>query len=159
MSEESLRSAIIDFVRTIGIEIRTRDLSQGSFLPGLDIGVGVVLLDAACWAHPGDLLHEAGHLAVTSPDERHGVKLSPTSADEMTAIAWSYAAAVHLGIPVEVLFHPDGYKGGSQSLIDAFSGGGYIGMPILVYYGMTIDPRRAAPDGPKPYPHMLRWLR
>ena len=48
---------------------------------------------------------------------------------EMTAIAWPYAAAVHLGIEIEVLFHPDGYKGGAEWLagnskpaVIAFSG-------------------------------------
>jgi hypothetical protein len=27
------------------------------------------------------------------------------------------------------------------------------------FCGMTIEPRCASPDGPPPYPHMLRWLR
>jgi hypothetical protein len=159
VSEAALRAAIKDFVRSIGIAIRAADLSHGSFLPGLDIASGAVLLDETRWNHPGDLLHEAGHVAVASQEERRLERLSPTPADEMSAIGWSYAAAVHLGVPLEVIFHPEGYKGGSQALIDAFNGGGTIGMPMLAYYGMTVDPRRATPDGPSPYPHMLRWLR
>jgi hypothetical protein len=32
-------------------------------------------------------------------------------------------------------------------------------VPMLQFYGMAIDPRRAAAVGAEPYPHMLRWLR
>ena len=34
---------------------------------------------------------------------------------EMAAIAWSYAAAIHLEIPPAVVFHEAGYRGGSKS--------------------------------------------
>ena len=159
MNDAGLRKTIKDFVRSVGIDIRPMTSGVKCFLPGLDIADGAVLLDEEGWSFPGDLLHEAGHVAVASPEERLLPKLDPTPADEMTAIAWSYAAAVHLGVPLEVLFHPDGYKGGSQALIDAFKAGGTIGMPMLAYYGMTVDPKRATPDGPAPYPHMLRWVR
>jgi len=57
------------------------------------------------------------------------------------------------------VFHAAGYRGGAESLIENFEGGRYIGVPLLQAYGMTIEPRRAKPDGPPPYPHMLRWLR
>jgi len=159
MSDGALRSLLVDFVRSTGIEVRAAALADGCFLPGLDIGRGMIRYDAARWLYAGDLLHEAGHLAVTAPEERGAPKLDPTPGDEMASIAWSYAAARHLGIDPAVVFHPHGYKGGAQALLDAFSGGGFVGMPLLHAYGMTVDPRWATPSGPPPYPHMLRWLR
>ena len=33
------------------------------------------------------------------------------------AIAWSYAAALEIGIPPEIVFHPDGYRGASESML------------------------------------------
>jgi len=135
------------------------------FLPGLDIRNGAVVVDWARCGHVGDLLHEAGHLATAAPETRDAPKLEPTPGDEMAAIAWSYAAAVHLGVPLEVLFHPAGYKGGSKALIAAYTeqlpgqGNCYIGMPLLVAYGMARYPGRTTADGPPPYPHMLRWIR
>ena len=39
------------------------------------------------------------------------------------AIAWSYAAGVHLGLSASLVFHEMGYRGGSQALIDNFSMG------------------------------------
>ena len=57
------------------------------------------------------------------------------------------------------MFHPHGYKGGSQALIDAFTGGGTPGVPLLQWYGMAADEKNAAERGVEPYPHMLRWVR
>jgi hypothetical protein len=55
----------------------------------------VLCYDPAQLQHPGDLLHEAGHLAVKSPSDRRlaGVNLGSDPAEEMMAIGWSYAAA------------------------------------------------------------------
>jgi hypothetical protein len=37
--------------------------------------------------------------------------------DEIAAQTWSYAAAVHLGLPPEIVFHAAGYRGAAASLI------------------------------------------
>ena len=100
--DEALRGRLIRFVREIGLTIRDA-ATDGSLLPGLDIRGGAVVIDRARWTYPGDLLHEAGHLAVITPEERAAGTLSPTPADEMAAIAWSFAAACHLGVPARVL--------------------------------------------------------
>jgi len=147
------------FVRGVGLDVRPAVLAADTFLPGLQISDGAILVDEGRLAHPGDLLHEAGHLAVTDPAERRAPTLEPTPGDEMAAIAWSYAALVHLALAPEVVFHPDGYKGGAQALIDAFTGGGWVGAPLLQWYGMTLEPEQAVAQGLAPYPHMLRWLR
>jgi hypothetical protein len=159
MFADPLIERLAAFVRGIGIDVRPAGLAEPTFLPGLDIRHGAILLDEARLSYPGDLLHEAGHIAVASAEERAQPQLSPTPADELTTLAWSYAAAVHLGVPLDILFHPGGYKGGSESLIENFSTGHYLGVPLLQMYGMSVEPRQAAARGLDPYPHMLRWMR
>ncbi len=80
-------------------------------------------------------------------------------AEEMMAIAWSYAAAVHLRIDPAIVFHAAGYRGGGANLRDAFSRGGGVGVPMLQFYGMTFDRKRAAEEGVPAYPCMRYWLR
>jgi hypothetical protein len=147
------------FVRGIGIPVRLVPMTEPTFLPGLDIRRGELLIDEARLAYPGDILHEAGHVAVSDPDDRRGDRIDPTPGDEIATIAWSYAALRHLEIAPEIVFHPDGYKGGSESLIENFSAGRYIGVPLLQLYEMTVEPRFAETRGVDPYPHMLRWMR
>ena len=89
---------LVAFVRSIGIDVRTATLPEKTVLPGLDIRHGAILVDEARMSHPGDILHEAGHLAITDPLKRDAPQLSPTPADEMTSIAWSYAALRHLNL-------------------------------------------------------------
>jgi hypothetical protein len=159
MFANSLTERLAGFVRGIGIEVRAVDLLAQTFLPGLDIQYGAILIDERRLSAPGDILHEAGHIAVTDPSARNVPALSPTDAEEMASIAWSFAALRHLDLDPAVVFHPDGYKGGSQSLIDNFTAGRYFGVPLLAYYGMACESRRAAERGVEPYPHMLRWMR
>jgi hypothetical protein len=78
--------------------------------------------------------------------------------DEISAQAWSYAAAVHLGLAPEIVFHAAGYKGSSENLIEIYRGGN-AGVPLLQWMGLTLDRKRAAEAGAEPFPHMLRWLR
>jgi hypothetical protein len=159
MADGPLRDRLVHFIRGIGIEVRHAALDGPCFLPGLDMRRGAIFIDESRWLHPGDILHEAGHLAVAAPEERSAENLSPSAGDEMAAIAWSYAAAVHLGLAASIVFHADGYRGGAGALVENFEAGRYIGAPLLHYYGMAIEPRQAKPGGVPPYPHMLRWLR
>src|ERR1043166_6539391 len=81
------------FLASIGLETAPAVLAEAGFLDGLMISHGVLLIDEARLAYPGDLLHEAGHLAVITGEKR---KLLYGSAgndpgEEMAAIAWSYA--------------------------------------------------------------------
>jgi hypothetical protein len=159
MLPDPLAARLAAFVRGTGIPVRIGELPVPTFLPGLDISRGTLWIDEARLLYPGDILHEAGHLAVASADQRAQPALSPDAADEMAAIAWSWAAAFHLKLEPEVLFHPAGYKGGSAALIGAFSSGRFFGVPMLHYHGMTVEPRQAAERGVPPFPHMLRWVR
>jgi len=156
---DPLTERLAAFVRGIGIDVRAAALPEKTVLPGLDIRHGAILVDETRVTHPGDILHEAGHLAVTDPAERHAPTLSPSGGDEMTSIAWSYAALCHLELDPAIVFHDDGYKGEASSIIENFTAGHYFGVPLLQLYGMAVEPQHAAAIGVEPYPHMLRWLR
>ena len=156
---DPLTARLAAFIRGIGIDVRATTLPEKTFLPGLDISYGAILADEARLAYPGDMLHEAGHLAVTDPAERNAPTLSPSGGDELTAIAWSYAALRHLGLDPTIVFHANGYKGGAESIAENFNAGHYFGVPLLQLYGMSFEPRQAAEKGVAPYPNMLRWLR
>ncbi len=149
---------IVGFLREIGVEVEVGVIDEATFLPGIAAWAGRLRVDPARLAWPGDLLHEAGHLAVADPARvEDGVSDDP--GEEMAAIAWSFAAALHLEIDPGVLFHAGGYRGGSKTLIENFILGSYVGVPMLAWWGLAIEPHRATPDGPAPYPHMLAWRR
>ena len=152
---------VLDFLKAAGIPFEYEDLQEPTFLPGMTIRNGVILLDSARLLYPGDILHEAGHLSLLPAADRASANapLDPGPGLEMAAIAWSYAAAVHLNMPLDVLFHPHGYKGDSAALIENFSAGRYIGVPVLEWAGLTLTGDRAKQAGVPPYPHMQRWLR
>jgi hypothetical protein len=159
MFANPLTERLAGFVRGIGLDVRPAQLPDPTFLPGIDVRDGTILVDEVLLAYPGDLLHEAGHLAITHPAERNAPKLSPSDGDEIAAIAWSYAALRHLDIDPTIVFHPQGYKGSSKALIENFAAGRTYGQPLLQYYGMTFEPRQAAENGVAPFLCMVRWLR
>ena len=151
---------IIRFLLDIGLQIRESELDQQTFLPGIAVDHGAILIDESKLLYPGDLLHEAGHLAVIPGDKRKQAEgdFSKKASEEMMAIAWSYAALVHLGLEPYVVFHEGGYRGWSGALIENFTQGRYIGVPMLQWVGLTADERRAKEMGGKPYPCMIKWL-
>lgn len=151
---------VLAFFNDISITCQIQPLTKPCFLPGVMIKHGGLCIDPEQLSQPGDLLHEAGHIAVMPAAQRHllndNVKESANQgpAEEMAAIAWSWAALMHLNLPPEFLFHSQGYKGGSEAYIKAFSSGGGFGFPLLSWYGMC-GPAGTA-DG---YPKMQLWLR
>ena len=151
---------IIEWLRQIGIAVSFASLGEDTFLPGLALQAGGLVVDAGRLKYPGDLLHEAGHLAVMTTRERLTAGSRPITdmGDEISAQAWSYAAAVHLGLPPEVVFHPDGYRGSAARLIEIYAGG-RAGVPVLQWMGLTFDSKNAAARNVPAYPHMIRWLR
>jgi hypothetical protein len=152
---------IADFLNAIGIPTRPGVVTEKSFLPGIAVTPQGLQIDEATLLYPGDLLHEAGHLAVAAPATRFTLHnhLGDDPAEEMMAIAWSYAAVVHLGIDPTIVFHPQGYKGAAASILDNFQAGRYFGVPMLQYHGMCADTQRAAATGVPAYPCMHHWLR
>src|SRR5687768_15343073 len=54
---------IAQFLTGIGIEVVPAELDDDCLLPGIQVDRGRLLVDESRLAFPGDLLHEAGHLA------------------------------------------------------------------------------------------------
>ena len=142
---------ILEFLREIGLTVIERAVPTGGVLPGISIDHGALVVDHAALLYPGDLLHEAGHLAVVPPAERAALtdNVGDDGGMEMAAIAWSYAAAVHLGVPLDVLFHDHGYRGDGSWLREHFSTQRSLGVPILTWRGLT--------DAAS-FPLMRQWL-
>ncbi len=158
--QDPVTARILAFLDEIGIPFATDIVPEGSFLPAIAIRNGALVYDPARLTWPGDLLHEAGHIAVTDPALRPTLSEVPSSpAEEMSAIGWSYAAALAIGLDPAVVFHEQGYRGDSASLLENFAEGLYLGVPMLEWYGMTWHERNAAEHGAEPYPHMQSWLR
>jgi len=156
---DPLVQTLADFVRSIGIQVYAADLPVLASFPGLDIEYGAVLIDESRLIHPGNILHEAGHIAVTDPRVRNERKLSPTGGEELSALAWSYAATVYLGFEPELVFYPGSYQGWDVPLLEGFAEGRYVGIPLLQRHGMSYDANRAPAMGLQPFPHMVKWLR
>jgi hypothetical protein len=157
---------MIDFVRAIGIDINLGDVpAEKEFVPGICIQHGGLLIDMERLKYPGDILHEAGHLAVAAPDSRKqmdGVldgKMKDAAAEEMMAIAWSYAAALHIGIDPYIVFHENGYKGEGTNWAENFAQGKYIGVPMLEWLGLCASKKMALEENKEPFPNMLKWVR
>lgn len=149
---------IVAFLERVGIPVAVEPVTD-SLLPGATVRDGGLVFDPAL-PYPGDLLHEAGHIAVTDPALRPTLtEVSSDPAEEMAAIAWSYAAALAAGVDPALVFHDHGYRGGGGYLIPALTSENPVGVPMLQVYGMTGLARNAADLGLPVYPAMARWLR
>lgn len=164
MESDGLLKTISTFLQEIGIETEYRTLPVPTFLPGIDIQSGRIIIDPEGLKHPGDILHEAGHIAVTESHLRPLLSGNvepdhPAASLEPAAILWSYAALRHLRLSPDVVFHPGGYKGQSSWLIKQFENQTYIGLPLLQWMGLALDETHAGILQVSPFPHMLKWMR
>jgi hypothetical protein len=158
---------MISFIRSIGIDIEEAPINEATFLPGILIKNGGLQIDRERLLYPGDILHEAGHLAVMPAHSRQQSygnvgeqqDAGVAGGEEMMAISWSYAALRHLQLPIELLFHPDGYKGASDWFIAQYTNETYLALPTLQWIGLCYDKKNAEQHNEQPYPHMLKWLR
>ena len=157
--------AIVSFLNGVGISVREGRVPEPSFLPGIRVCSGTLILDRASLRWPGDLLHEAGHTAVAPAALRltlsDGVEVpaSVPHASEAEVTAWAFAAICHLRLDPAVLFHAGGYRGRSSSLINTFTHGVYPGVFGLAQAGMTFVGPDAVRRGVLTYPAMSLWLR
>lgn len=155
---------LLGFLAEIGIPCRLGTV-RDTFLPGIEVENGGLTVDLTTLKYPGDILHEAGHLAVAPADLRPSLSgevvvpnIDPTTL-ELQAMLWSYAACLYLDIEPSVVFHLHGYHGRSAGLLTNFELGVFIGVQGLEASGMTLSPRDAERLGMSPFPVMQKWLR
>lgn len=158
--ENQLTQKIVDFIQSIGIEVRKETISEKTFLPGILINKGAMIIDEERLLYEGDLLHEAGHIATLTPEKRVEVynDVSKNPGDEMATLAWSYAAGRFLDIDPRIIFHDNGYKGESKWLAEHFSTGGDIGVSLLDWMELTIS-KNMAKEEDEIFPIMKKWIR
>lgn len=155
---------ITGFLTQIGIDFAFRRLDGPTFMPGVGLENGMILIDTDKLTYPGDILHEAGHIATTPPGLRPAMngELPGTvdnQAGEIMSQAWCYAACVYLGIDPHIVFHKAGYRGGSEHIIRNFETGAEVGVPALQWLGMTYEKKNAEKLNTLAFPHMFRWMR
>ena len=153
---------ILRFLDKIGIEYSLEPITGKTFLPGLKLRKGILIVDTEKLLYPGDILHEAGHLATMPPEIRLDMSDDLGNNDlhkggEMMAIAWSYAVCIELNIDPAIVFHEDGYKGSASNIVENFREGRFFGVPLLVWCGMTSNPSVDEQGRKKGFPKMLRW--
>jgi hypothetical protein len=156
---DSILERIFQFFDEISIQYNFTEIETETFLPGIQIKNGVLQIDLQKLKYPGDLVHEAGHIAVTKSEEREVLNdnvienNAEKAGEEMAVLLWSYAAAKNIGLAPEIVFHEDGYKGEAEWLREQFVSENYIGLPLLQWMGMTDV------EGGYPFPKMKVWLR
>jgi hypothetical protein len=151
------------FLGSIGIEMRAAAIDVPTLFPGSLISRGSLVVDESKLVAPGDALHEAAHIAL-APPERRGADFAfldeADKGEELTTIAWSWAALLELDIQPEDIFHGTAYKrGDSTMIIDCARRGIYIGFPLLQAWEMAFDEQNARLRGVEPFPHMVKWIR
>ena len=112
MDKQQLTREILNFLTEIGIKYQLTPIQEITFLPGILIHNGELHIDEDKLLHPGDLLHEAGHIAITPKTNRAHLsgdvfQCGHGGSEEMAAIAWSWMALKQIGLQPEVLFHPE----------------------------------------------------
>jgi len=156
---------IIKFLQEIGIQVVEKELPESTFLPGLTIENDQIIVDYAKLKYPGDILHEAGHIAVTSPNDRKLIGTEkmpsewPTQGDEIASILWSFAALSHLNLDPNFVFHSDGYRNSSEWYIKNFTTGNYMGLPLLQWLKMAYPNDKILENEKLAFPAMQNWLR
>jgi hypothetical protein len=143
---------VIAFARSIGVEVHEGELARSTRVTGVDIVSGCVHVDRALLRGIGDFLHEVAHVALTRLADRPALDewVTGTDAQEISALAWTWAAGQYLGLEPSDVFHDAIISGNGPTLRENFSTGQYVGVPMLQYWNLT---NNAA------YPRMARWVR
>ncbi|MEP9356377.1 hypothetical protein ABLE93_22740 [Xanthobacter sp. KR7-65] len=172
------------FLQSIGIAVTIDPVAaKGGFLPGLRVRGATITVAAADHDLAGDMMHEAGHIAVTPSlfrDQLDGntnavlpamfawldahpaafgypenpVARAIMQSLETEAIAWSYAAALAADIDSRLPFLK-GFGGGGLDIHHQVEHGQHLGIHGLAHGGMTELPWRHSVT---PFPKMKRWM-
>lgn len=158
--KETFYNKVLPFFEQIGLPFCLQTIAFETFLPGIGLHQGKLWIDKEQLAAPGDVLHEAGHYAVTRTKNRVDlgqadlVDNDELNGKELTAMLWSYAVCLHLAIDPTVVFHKDGYKGQSEMILGEYAKQNYFGLPLLQWMGLA-----HYPDEGLQFPKMKQWLR
>jgi len=105
------------FLGGVGIEMRAGVIEEPTLFPGSLIARGALVVDESILFAPGDALHEAAHIALAPPERRSsdkGLLVGADKGEELTTIAWSWAALLELELAPEDVFHGKAYKRGDS---------------------------------------------
>lgn len=180
---------VVSFLERIGLRVERVEAAQveASFLPSVLVSEGGLKV---CMeeAFPGDILHEAAHLAVIpasfrpyangdlrevenkmaqyledNPEAMLSYPEDPLAravlqAAEAEATAWQYAAAQEIGLPLRWVFPVGSYDGDRVELLRGLRNNAYLGINGLRAAGWTQV--RASPYQPDVpvYPKLKFWL-
>lgn len=177
--------AIVAFLNRVGVPVRVGTFGAEGFLPGVTVADGGLRVDPSHLVAAGDLLHEAGHIAVVPRDLRPhlgndlqgslaqaAARAGVADADldlvnrlgEPMAIAWSYAALLAADLPVNCVFFPGSYNlfgANPEALLHLLRSGNSFGVDGLARLGLTGNEgihRLLFDNGLPPFPQMTRWL-
>ncbi|MCC5612526.1 hypothetical protein LC612_38995 [Nostoc sp. CHAB 5834] len=186
-SREYWVAKAIEFVQGLGLPVtitEDADLTD-TFIPYVRVEAGGLTISGAVF--PGDILHEAGHLAVIPGDFRplavdslsavmdamtkyiennpHGLTQWPEDplsrailqSGEAEATAWQYAAAQAIGLPDEWLFPADSYDGGSAHVLQDLKTRTYLGVNGLQAAGWTVQRKQEYRESAV-FPALNFWL-
>ncbi len=156
---------IFHFLKLTGFRIEFAQLPENqTFLPGISIFNGTILVDKNTLLYTGDVLLAAGCLAIMPATVRHSANTYYLDTHytkeqiQSMAIAWSYAACVEMGInPLEV-FGTERYNGCAEELLKQFLSGSFNGLNLLRKAGFCHDTEDEQHYGAKRYPYMMRWI-
>lgn len=180
--------AALDFVRSIGLRVEESSAPElaSTFVPGVRIVDGGLVIDTSI-VYPGDILHEAGHIATMPAKfrpkangtlgavfremgqylEANPSKLGAWPEDpvcrailqcgEAEAAAWQYAAAQHIDMPAKWLFPKGSFNGNSKDTLLRLQANSYFGINGLQAAGWTRVREMGDTRFPL-YPKLAFWL-
>src|SRR5437763_16447249 len=99
---------IVTFLNSIGVGIRLGPVDVPTAFPGVLIQRGTLVVDEQKLLSPGDVLHEAAHIALAPPERRRtdfAFLHDAVGGEEITTIAWCWAALLSLDLRPEAVFH------------------------------------------------------
>lgn len=170
----SIQQAII-FLKGIGFNTERGEVTANSFVPNITIKNGEIVYNEE--ALVGDMLHEAGHLAILPAKYRSICQAnvgrsvaeiwkhadaagelevdSPMyraliQASDPEATAWAWAAGKEIGIAEEEIIPDFQYQGTGEEIRSMLSARCYLGINGLRAAGML--------DSVKTFPKLTRWV-
>lgn len=173
----------IDFVLGIGIPVKVSDRTNAldTFLPHIRIEYGELVVSPRR-AFPGDILHEAGHIALLPrrlriyalDDLQQALQMGSEilrqpdcsaytqaairlSASDAAVTAWQFAAHKKIGLPKALLFPLQSYGGQENLIYVSLDHNNYVGINELTKAGLTMHSEQMNLGAPV-FPQLKSWL-